>query len=224
MENEHKKEVSTPYSFLEDRKVNEVFSKIDYNLRSGIHIQREFPKPEELFRFINRNFESLQAYYKDLFQLQLRSSGEQWTTYYYLDFDEENRSRIPGDYREYLKTEVIIIGMLFWKIFKIDANIELDTVNEFIRILFSDYEEEKRGLFTLLADAKGEPTTDFTEKKVIDEITKAFDEFGRLGWIAWETERKEKFKCMPSFERLRKIYQLQILGMEELIKRVNNEK
>ncbi len=228
MENVHTEEVhKLNYDFLADRKVKDVFSKVDYFLRSGVHIQREHPKPEEMFRFIERNFESLHSYYSNLFQLQLTKGGEeQLNRYYFLDFeDENNRSKIPPDhrYRKYLETEHIIIGMLFFKMYRLDANIELDSVSDFIQLLFTEYEEEKKGLFKLIASAKTDKSTDYVDKEVIKEIKDAFDEFEKLGWIAWINEEKSKFKYMPSFERLRKKYQSQIMSIDELIQKLENE-
>ncbi|KAB2915998.1 MAG: hypothetical protein F9K23_09710 [Bacteroidetes bacterium] len=226
MENVHSENIA--YQFLNDKKAKDIFAKIDYSLRSGIHIQREYPKPEEMFKFIERHYGALQDYYRNFFQLSLSQGGEELTTkYYYLDFeDENNRSKIPSDYRyrEYLDTAYIVIGMLFLKMYKLDANIELDSVNEFIQLLYTEYEEEKAGLFKLVANSKGEKSTEYLEKDVTKEILDAFGEFGKLGWIMWTDEDQRRFKYMPSFERLRKKYQSQILNIDELVKKLTYDK
>jgi hypothetical protein len=225
MENAHTKE--SDHSFLTDRKAKEVFARVDYFLRSGVHFQRENPKPEELFRFIERNYISLATYYFDFFKLALVRSGEEFTSrYYYLDLDEENnRASIPSDHRfkKTMDTAHIIIGMLYLKIYKLDGNIELDTVSDFVQILFTEYDEQKKGLFALIASAKNEKITDYLEKDVIKEIRDAFAEFEKIGWIVWDDENKNKFSYMPSFERLRKKYQAQILSMDELIQKLSND-
>lgn len=216
------------YAFFSDRQAPKHFAKIDYLLRSGIHIQRECPGPEEIFRFIETNFESLSEYYSDLFHLSLERAGEVYQNrYYFLDFEnDQNRSRIPGDnrYKRYMETAHIVIGMLFLKMYKLDANIELDSVSSFIRLLFSEYEEEKKGLFRLIAGAKSEKTSDYLEADVVKEIGDAFYEFARLGWIRWEDDEQTRFKYMPAFERLRKKYEAQILGIDELIEKAHGEK
>ena len=226
MENVHSESIA--YQFLNDKKAKSIFAKIDYFLRSGFHIQREYPKPEEMFKFIERYYEPLQEYYGDFFQLLLSQGGEALSTkYYYLDFeDENNRSKIPSDYRykEYLNTAYIVIGMLFLKMYKLDANIELDSVNEFIQLLYVEYEEEKTGLFKLVANSQGEKSTEYLEKDVAKEIQDAFNEFGKLGWIMWTDEEQRKFKYMPSFERLRKKYEPQILNIDELIEKLTYDK
>lgn len=219
---------SITYSFLNDKKAKDVFAKLDYFLRSGIHIQREYPRQEELYKFIERHYKPLQDYYKDFFQLALSQGGEELTTkYYYLDFeDENNRSKIPPDhrYKEYIDTAHIVIGMLFLKMYKLDGNIELDSVSEFTRLLYTEYDEEKTGLFKLIANSKGEKRTEYLEKDVTKEIIDAFDQFGKLGWIMWTDEEQKMFKYMPSFERLRKKYQPQIINIDELIKNLEHDK
>lgn len=216
------------YTFLDEKKAKEVFSRVDYFLRSGVHIQREYPKPEELFRFIDKdqNYQSLKTYYSDFFQLTLAKGGEQLSRYYYLDFeDETNRSKIPSDYRfkKHLETSYIIIGMLFFKLYRLDANIELDSVNDFIQLLFTEYTEEKNGLFRLIASANSERSTEYIDKDVIKEIRDAFDEFEKLGWIMWIDDSKDKFKYLHSFERLRKKYHPQINTIDEIINKLNGE-
>ena len=70
MANENSKEIDK-YSFLYEKKTSSIFGKLDYALRSGVHIQREYPLNVNLFRFLNEaeNFESLKNYYSDLFNL-----------------------------------------------------------------------------------------------------------------------------------------------------------
>jgi hypothetical protein len=226
MENEHPQNIT--YNFLADRQLGSLFSKIDYTLRSGMHIQREHPRPEEIFRFVERHHESLTDYYRDIFKLSLESGGEAYQNrYYYLDFEaENNRSMIPGNnrFKRYMDTAHIIIGMLFLKMYKLDANIELNSVEGFITLLFSEYEEEKNGLYRLIARAKSDKTTDYLENDVIREITNAFDEFSKMGWILWEDDEHKRFKYLPSFERLRKKYEMQILGINEIIEQYEREK
>ena len=91
-------------------------------------------------------------------------------------------------------------------------------------MIFLEYEEEKNSLLRLLADASNDKSSEFSEKKVIDIINKSFDVFEGLGWIVKDTQDKDKFKYMPSFERLRKMYEAQIIGIENLIRENGKEK
>nr|WP_319511318.1 hypothetical protein [uncultured Draconibacterium sp.] len=224
MENENTKEV-TRLDFFTDKKADHFFAKIDYMLRSGVHIQRDYPLPGELFRFIGRNYDSLKLYYDEIYKVVLGKSGSEFDTYYFIDFEERSRGNILGDHREYLKTEHIIIGMLFFKLFKLDGNIELDRVSDFTNLLFSEYEEEREALQKLIADAMNDKSSDLNEDKIGGVIKKAFEKFNELGWIAWDDEQdKDRFRYMPSFERLRLLYQSQILGVDELLKNLKNDR
>jgi hypothetical protein len=217
MENAHSTTVGR-YSFLEDEKASQLFAKVDYLLRSGVHLQREYPGPQ-LFRFVDAAYSSgLLEYYSELFNLCLCKDGTEFNHYYYLDFEEEGRLRIPKDQRDTLKTEYLLTGMLFFKFYRLDGNFDLEKVSDFVNLLFAEYEEEKECLRKLIIDTAGEKGTDFSDEKIRNMIGKAFDKFSKLGWIAWEDEEKDRFAYMPSFERLRTLYQPQILKVEELIK------
>lgn len=222
MENENTQEI-TRHVFLTDKKADQVFAKIDYMLRSGVHIQRDYPLPGELFRFIERNYKSLKLYYEEIYKVVLDKSGSEFNTYYFINFEEGSRGNISGDQREYLKTEHIIIGILFFKLFKLDGNIELDRVSDFMNLLFSEYEDEREALQKLIADTMNYKSSDLNEDKIGGVIRKAFEKFNELGWIAWDDELdKDRFRYMPSFERLRLLYQPQILGINELLKNLKN--
>ena len=224
MENGDKKNINA-YEFFDDAKVSEIFAKTDYLLRSGVHIQRNYPLPSELFRFIERNYESLKVYYQDIFKVILCRQGVEFKRYYFIDFDEDNRGNIPVSSRSYLKTEYIIIGLLFFKLYRIDGNIELSSVSDFITTLFSEYEEEKGAFRKLIVDLVTTKSTDFNDERIEEIIRKAFNSFNDLGWIAWANKQnRDKFNCMPSFERLRLMYQSQILGIDDLIKEINGGK
>jgi len=221
---ENTEEVSR-IDFLYDNKVEQVFAKLDYALRSGIHIQRDYPKPGELFRFIERNFDSLKLYYHELFRIILSKEGNDFNHYFFIDFEEGSRGAIPTSARDYLDTEAILIGMLFFKLYRIDGNIELDTVDDFTSTLISEYDDEKEALFKLIVSSRSGNSSDFNEEKVIDLIKKAFDTFNHLGWIEWEDNKeKNRFKPLPSFERLRTLYQSQINNIDQLITQSKNAK
>lgn len=213
------------YSFLNNKKAKSIFAKLDYTLRNGIHIQREYPLNVNLYRFLNEseNYESLKDYYKDFFNLNLIKEGTDFNNYYYLNFNEDGKGNIPSDNRDYLKSEYLIIGMLFLKMYKLDGNIELDSVSEFTTLLYEEYEEQKNALRKLINDNSSDKSTDLSDQRFEAVITKSFEKFGDLGWLMWEREdEKDKFKIMPSFERLRINYQPQIETINDLIKEVKD--
>lgn len=214
-----------PYSFLYNKRAKSIFAKIDYTLRNGIHIQREYPKNVNLYRFLSDtdNYESLKNYYEDFYNLNLVKDGSDFNSYYYLNLNDDGTSNVPSDNRDYLRSEYIIIGMLFLKMYKLDGNIELDTVTEFTSLLYEEYEEQKNALRKLINDNSSDKSTDLGDKRFESVIAKSFEKFGDLGWLMWDKEDdKNKFKVMPSFERLRIIYQPQIETIDDLIKEVKD--
>lgn len=213
------------YSFLYNKNAKNIFARLDYALRSGIHIQREYPLSANLYRFLSEseNYESLKDYYKNFFNLNLIKEGNDFDNYYYLNFNEDGKGNVPSDNRDYLKSEYIIIGMLFLKLYKLDGNIELDSVSEFTKLLYEEYEEQKNALRKLINDNSSDKSTDLGDQRFETVIMKSFEKFGDLGWLIWEREdEKDKFKIMPSFERLRIYYQPQIETIDDLIKEVKD--
>ncbi len=165
----------------------------------------------------------LDNYYKDFFNLILVKEGSEFNQYYYLNVNEDSKSKVSSDFKDYLKSEYIIIGMLFIKMYKLDGNIELDSVSEFISLLFEEYEEEKKALRKLINDNSSDKGSDFNDIKFEDVIKRSFSKFGELGWLKWEDENeKNKFKMMPSFERLRETYQPQIDSIDDLLKEMKD--
>nr|WP_147679088.1 hypothetical protein [Algibacter pacificus] len=178
-----------------------------------------------LYRFLSEseNYESLKDYYKNFFNLNLIKEGNDFDNYYYLNFNEDGKGNVPSDNRDYLKSEYIIIGMLFLKMYKLDGNIELDSVSEFTTLLYEEYEEQKNALRKLINDNSSDKSTDLGDQRFETVIMKSFEKFGDLGWLIWEREdEKDKFKIMPSFERLRIYYQPQIETIDDLIKEVKD--
>ena len=160
-----------------------------------------------------------------MFRVILSKEGNDFNHYFFIDFEEGNRGAILPSARDYLDTEAILIGMLFFKLYKIDGNIELDTVDDFTSTLISEYDDEKEALFKLIVSSRSSNSSDFNEEKVIELIKKAFDTFNHLGWIEWEDNKvKNRFKPLPSFERLRTLYQSQINNIDQLLAQSKNAK
>lgn len=216
MENEHTKEADRSYSFLTTRDALAYFAETDYHLKNGTHIQREYPQPEAIFRFVDNYWSELRQYYADLFQVNLTFHGDNWNKYYFIDFNQGSRGNIALENREYLNVNHIVIGLLFINIYKIDAHIEIITTADFKQVLREDYEEYKQDLYKLLADISGEKDTDYSDKKIDSAIDSAFKAFNKLGWIYFV--QQDEFKVMPSFERLRRMYENQIKSIDDIFK------
>jgi len=220
MENIYQEKGNEDLSFLKTPEAKRYFAEVDYHLKNGMHIQKEYPKPEALYRFLDKYAIQLKKYYSDLFQVVLSYGGEEWNRYYFIDFTEGNRGNILSENREYVPAQHLIIGLLLINIYKIDAHIEMNTVSDFKRTLRQDYEEYKNDLYRLLADAESDKDSDYSDRKIDGAIDSAFRFFAKIGWIS--LSQADEFKVMPSIERLRKMYENQIINIEDIFKSGNN--
>ena len=206
--------------FLIHEDAARLFSKVDYALKNGIHIQ-DYRTQTEIFGFINENFQSMRLYYKEYFGIVLDQGGETVEKYFFIDFMAQSRGGIPDDNRHFLPNEYVIIGFLLFKVIYIDGYIELNTVSRFQRMVRLDYEELKPGIYRILAKARRDKNTQMDDERVDKIIADAMDEFRKIGWIVFEGE---VFDVMPSFQRLPKIYGDYINNIESWLKEEKNEK
>jgi chromosome condensin MukBEF MukE localization factor len=202
MGNYHPQENINATSFLSVSEAKELFARIDYALKSGVHIQR-WQQQEAMFRFLERHFQSMKLYYRDFFGIPLEEAGETVNKYYYVDFLPGSRGNIPVENRHFLANEYVIVGFMLYKIVFIDGYIELDSLPALQRMIRQDYEDIKPGVYWALAKARKVNTTEMDDQKVNDVVEKALREFSKIGWIALEGQN---FDILPSFQRLPKIY------------------
>lgn len=206
--------------FLIHEDAPRLFSKVDYALKNGIHIQ-DYKTQTEIFGFINENFQSMRLYYQEYFGIVLDQGGETIEKYFFIDFMAQSRGGIPDDNRHFLPNEYVIIGFLLFKVIYIDGYIELNTVSRFQRMVRLDYEELKPSVYRILAKARRDKNTQMDDERVDKIIADAMDEFRKIGWIVFEGE---VFDVMPSFQRLPKIYGDYINNIESWLKEEKNEK
>jgi len=202
MGNYHPQENINATSFLSASEAKELFARIDYALKNGVHIQR-WQQQEAMFRFLERHFHSMKLYYRDFFGIPLEEAGETVNKYYYVDFLPGSRGNIPVENRHFLANEYVIVGFMLYKIVFIDGYIELDSLPALQRMIRQDYEDIKPGIYRALAKARKVNTTEMDDQKVNDVVEKALREFSKIGWIALEGQN---FDILPSFQRLPKIY------------------
>ncbi|MDR6784597.1 hypothetical protein ABIE26_003243 [Pedobacter africanus] len=188
--------------FLMHEDAPKLFSKIDYALKNGMHIQ-DHRYQAQLFGFINESFQSLKLYYEEYFGIVLDQGGETVEKYFFIDFMAQSRGGIPEDNRYFLPNEFVIVGFLLYKIIYIDGYIELNTVRRFQQMVRLDYEELKPGIYRTLAKARRDKNTRMDDERVDKIIADAMDEFHKIGWVVFEGEI---FDVMPSFQRLVKVY------------------
>jgi len=200
--------------FLMDDEAELAFGRLDFAFKNGIHVQR-WGEQESWYRFVDKHFESLKAYYQRFFSVQLREGGESINRYFYLDFWPESRGNIPLENRHFFANEFVIVGFMVYKIVYIDQYIELDTLTVLKRMIRQDYEDLKLGLFRTLAKAKNVNTTEMDDEKLDETVEKAMKEFAKIGWVDLEGDH---FDLLPSFQRLNTIYQDYITGLDQWLK------
>jgi chromosome condensin MukBEF MukE localization factor len=204
----------TAWSFLQEPDASTYFAKVDYELKNGRHIQQR-NEQAWLFRFIDKNEESLALYYRTYFGVILSYGGEANEKYYFLDFMADSRGGIPLENRVFMQNEFIIVGFMLYKIVFIDGYIELGSVKSLQRMLRQDYEELKPGLFRVLAKAKGINITQMNQDKLDAVVESALKAFHKIGWVELNDDA---FEILDSFQRLPKVYGLHINAIDDWLK------
>ena len=202
-------------SFLHSSETKELFAKIDYKLKDGVHIQQE-GRQTDLYNYIVENEGSLKLYYKELFKVDLSSGGEYPDKYYYLNFnDPNNRGNVSRDHRHYLKNEHVIIGFIIYEIIYIQKEIDLSLISELRRKIRIDYEDIKPGLYRLIGKSKNKNPSKLNDENIDREIKSALVEFQKIGWVKIN---EDEFVLLSAFDRLIDFYEKEILSLGEIFK------
>jgi hypothetical protein len=213
MENDDTENIG--YAFLESRSSQKVFSKLDYALKDGVHIQRQGSDPE-LYAYLKKYADRLQPYYRNLFGVRLEKRGEDDQQYYYLDYHSAEQSGIPENHKRQVKNEYIIIGFIIYKIIYFDGNLELNSVSELKQKITLDYEEYEDGLLRLIAKSSEKAKLQADDVEIDSVVDSALNQFARLGWM----ERSgDHFELLASFQRLLYVYEDVIRNFDKIIAR-----
>lgn len=201
METKSSEEKTDFVSFLKHSDSVELFGKMDYLLKDGMHIQLQlFP---QYYSYLKKYETHLKQYYKTIYEISLEVGGEEPQRYYYLDFIGEGRGNIPQEHRYYLKSEYVILGFMIYKIIYMDGNITLTSIKNLKRTIRNDYEELKPGIYRVLAKSRNEKPGNMNDEVVDNFIDQALREFTKLGWVA---VKEDDFEPLPAFQRITKIY------------------
>jgi len=208
-------EVKNKFEFLDCSQGKELFAKLDFALKDGVHIQEQ-GKQKELFLYLQRFYTTLSQYYYDFWGLGLEEGGTDLGTYYYLKFNPDIKGGVPLNHKHVISKEDIIIGLLLYKAYFNDRHIELNTLSKFQRLIRLDYPDLKPSIVRLLAKARREKSTQLNDDKIDACIKNAFDEFSKMKWIEMETDGT--FEILPSFHRLTKEFADEINNIDEILK------
>ncbi len=203
------------FDFLSDPDAPQLFAKLDYALKEGVHIQNVIAQAD-WFRFIEKYYEdNLKDYYKEFYQVFLEHGGEASERYYYLAFGKGSRGNIDAEHRYFIPNEYIIVGFMLYKIVFIDGYLELNSVKQLQRLIRLEYENLKPGLYRTLAKAKKINPTKMNDDSLDKVVADALKEFHKIGWIILDDDH---FDTWPAFQRIHKIYGDYINGLEEWLK------
>ena len=208
-------EVKNKFDFLHCLQGKELFAKLDFALKDGVHIQ-ERGKQKELILYIQQFPSTLKQYYLEFFGLGLEEGGNDSEKYYYLKFYPDIKAGIPLNHRHVISLENIIIGLLLYKIYYIDRHIELNTLSKFQRLIRLDYPDLKPSIVRLLAKARREKSTQLNDDRIDASIKNAFDEFNKIKWI--EMDADGTFDILPAFQRITKEFANEINNIDEILK------
>lgn len=203
------------YAFLQSDYSRQVFSKLDYALKDGLHIQRQGSDPE-LYAYLERYAGKLQPYYRDLFGVRLEVKGEDDQRYYFLDYHSVEKSGIPDGRKRQVNNEYIIIGLIMYKIIYFDGNLELNSSSELQRKITLDYDQYKTGLLRLIAKSSDKAKLQGDDEDIDKVVEAALRQFARLGWIQLNGDH---FEPLPSFQRLLYVYEDIIRDIDQQIAR-----
>lgn len=159
-------------------------------------------------------------YYREFWGLELEQGGNDSEKYYYLRFCPDLKNGIPTNHKHLMSKENIIVGLLLYKVYYNDCNIELDSLSKFQRIIKIDYPDLKPGIIKTLAKVKKEKATQFNDEKIDACIKSAFDEFNKIKWL----KGGDSFEILPSFFRITREFAHYINNIEELLKESQDEK
>jgi hypothetical protein len=204
---------TTVSDFLYDKNAKFLFAEIDYLLKDGMHFQKQGSQVSN-YNFIDSNFHSLKRYYNEFFNVELTEDGEKPNNYFYLDFYGNNRGNISSKHRYILNSESVIIGFIIYKILKIDKEIDLDSVQKLKEKIRIEYEDYKKGLYSLIAKSRNTTPGNLNDNAIDSAIQSTLEEFKKIGWIELE---KDEFSPLPALDRLVKIYEEYILNIDETL-------
>jgi hypothetical protein len=200
--------------FTLDDDAENLFAKLDYALRDGVHIQRS--TDPDLFRFLSndQNEDSLRAYYEKYLRVKLQRRTQGGESYYFLDFMADHRGNL-GDHYERLENHLLLIGFLLHKVMILDRNVELRSIAEFKRILRENYPDLRIHINRLIARSPRQTDNPEDNSTIDNAVKSAFERFKQLKWVDYDGDTVE---TLPAFSRLTDAYAPHIQNIDNYLK------
>lgn len=207
-------EIKQKYDFLESEDGVFLFSQLVEAFKRGAHIQYDGDKA--LYLYLERYIDTLTTYFMRHESISIIQSGSGNGLYYYPVFQSTAKSRYSLE-RSPLPKEHILIALLLYKVYFIDHNIELNSVNRFLALIRIDMPDLKIHIQRLLVKTKGknERFTEKNENHIASEVQRAFKNFQKLRWIDL---KDDDFIILPAFQRITKEFSDYINHIDEWFK------
>jgi hypothetical protein len=192
------------------------FADTDFQLRSGMHIQ-EHTSQSRNFRFIEDNFPALFPFYEKLYQAKLCVHQSNIGKFYYLDYFEEQKSKLK---KKSLDPKPTLFAIFLYALHKIEKRFSTTLSKQEVLEALNTHHKIKPHIQRLFLGSETEET--LTTQKTIDKwIDDSLKDLEKLGWIYYLPDDSEHFEVLPAFERIAMIYQEAINNIDEI--RTNKE-
>ena len=199
-------------TFLELKEYNfDKFAETDFQLRSGMHIQ-EHPSQSRNFRFIEDNFNSLYLFYEKLYQSKLCFCQTNFGKFYYLDYFEEQKSKLK---KKSMESKQTLFAIFLYTLHKVEKRFSTILSKQEILEALNTHHKIKPHIQRLFLGSEKEET--LTTQKTIDKwVDDSLRDFEKIGWIYFLQDDNESFELLPAFERIAMIYQEAINNIDEI--------
>ncbi|SFZ80260.1 condensin complex protein MksE [Tenacibaculum maritimum] len=189
--------------FLKEEDAIQYFGKLDYLLKDGTHFQC-YGDQIPYYRFLKKNKKSIKAFYQRFYGIILKEENKESDSYFFLDFNDSSRGNIPQSFRDILKNDYIIIGLIMYKILHSEKNLELTSIIKLKQTIRNDYQSFKPGLIKLIAQSTADKDN-FNDDETIDNaIERALKQFRKLAWLDY---KGDTFELRASFHRIITLYE-----------------
>lgn len=199
-------------TFLELKENNfDRFADTDLLLRSGMHIQ-DYRQQSRNFYFIEDNYLGLYSFYERLYQAKLCYSQPINGKYYFLDYFDEQKSKLQ---KESLKPKHTLFAIFLYTLHRIEKRFSTTLSKQELIEVLNTHHKIKPHIHRLFLGAEMEDTLP-TQSTLLRWVNESLRELQKLGWVYILDDDSEQFVLLPAFERIALIYQEAINNLEEI--------
>lgn len=189
--------------YLELKESPEQFAETDFLLRSGVHIQ-DHKSQSRFFRFIESNYPDLKKYYESLFNIDLVPQETVAGKYYFLDFFDEQKSKIKN--KKNLDSKVTLFAIYLYVVNNTELKFSTRITKLDILNAVNSSNKYKSNIQKVLLGSE-QANTEITDTTILKWISTSLGELEKIAWIYFPNNSDDdSFEILPAFERILKIY------------------